>query len=342
MRGGVNGVPAPASTPAVTVALSVYNDAGFVAQAIESVLAQSFTDFEFLIVNDGSSDQSPAIIDAFAARDPRVRVIHQDNRGLIASLNRLIEEARAPLIARMDGDDICLPERLAMQVAFMAAEPACGAVGAQSRDIDMQGRAIPGLDHKPLDHAGIVAQLGKSSPLCHPVVMMRTDLVRRLGGYRAAYRYCEDFDLWLRMAEVAELRNLPEILLEYRRSPDQVSERNAIEQHYGAQIALLAHKEREAGRPDPTESLAVLPPIERLDAVFGREGVSTQVRGKLALGLVYSREAMRGEGFRLLAEHVRSGGRREGLWRTSARLMLMGEPLKSARLSLLLLSRALG
>ena len=100
------------SAPSLTVAMSVYNNGPYVGEAIDSILGQSFGDFEFMIVNDGSTDETPAVIDDRAVRDSRIRVIHQENRGFIASLNRLFAEARSPWIARMDGDDISHPERL--------------------------------------------------------------------------------------------------------------------------------------------------------------------------------------------------------------------------------------
>ena len=102
--------------PRLSVAMSVYNNAAYLPHAIESILAQTFADFEFMIVDDGSTDESGAIIDRFASVDSRIRPIHQDNAGLIVSLNRMINRAQAPLIARMDGDDIALPERFARQV----------------------------------------------------------------------------------------------------------------------------------------------------------------------------------------------------------------------------------
>jgi glycosyltransferase involved in cell wall biosynthesis len=120
--------------------MSVYNNAAHLPAAIESILAQSFGDFEFLIVNDGSSDESGDIIDRYAAGDRRIRAFHQPNLGLIASLNRMLAEARAPLIARMDDDDIALPARFERQLAFLAAHPDHGVVGTWSRCIDSMVR----------------------------------------------------------------------------------------------------------------------------------------------------------------------------------------------------------
>ena len=117
------------SIPAISVAMSVYNGEQFLAEAIDSVLAQTFRDFELLVLDDGSSDSTPTIIKAYAAKDARIRPIIRENRGLIASLNQLLDESRAPLVARMDTDDVCLPERFAQQIAFLNMHPDYGVVG---------------------------------------------------------------------------------------------------------------------------------------------------------------------------------------------------------------------
>jgi len=328
----------PSAEPRITVAMSVYNDARHVGETIESVLAQSFGDFEFLIVNDGSRDDSPAIIDGYAARDGRVRAIHQENRGLIASLNRLIAEARAPLIARIDGDDVALPERFALQVAWLDAHPEIGVLGGQADDIDEEGGWLgPGYP-RAIAPEDVAAVLDHGSPLIHPSVMMRTAIVRRLGGYRAAYKHCEDYDLWLRAREVTQLANLTVPLIRYRRSPDQVSNRHIVAQHYGALVARAAAEQRALGLPDPTDRLDVLPPLDALDAAFGREGVAFTVRERLARSLVYSREALQGEGFDIVVDQIISGGARDGLWRLTARLVKMREFTRAARLARLLLA----
>lgn len=324
--------------PRVSVAMSVYNNEAVVGQAIDSVLAQSFGDFEFLIVDDGSIDGSPAILDAYARRDPRVRVFHEPNRGLIASLNLLAARARGDLVARMDGDDVALPERFARQVAFFDAHPECGVLGTNTHEIDEAGAVTECTDFHPFEHAAILAALERASPFCHSSVMMRRDVLIASGGYRAAYRHCEDYDLWLRLALRTRLANLPDRLLLYRRSPGQVSNRHALAQQTGAAVARIAHEERLAGRADPTEGLESLPPVEALDGLFGRAGVTRRVRAEVAPNLVYSREAMRGAGFDLLLAHVGSDGLRAGQWRTVARLLRFGEVTRAARLAGVLLA----
>jgi len=328
------------TVPRITVAMSVHDNEATVAAAIESILAQSFADFEFLIVDDGSRDGSGAIIDRFATADRRVRAIHQSNAGLIASLNRLVAEARGDLIARMDGDDIALPERFARQVAFLDAHPDHGVVGTNTHEIDEADRITECTDFHPLTHDGVLAALEQGSPMAHSSVMMRADVVRAAGGYRAAYRHCEDYDLWLRLSTQTRLANLPDRLLLYRRSTSQVSVRHVVEQQTGAEIARIAHRERLARRPDPTDGLERLPSLDGLDALFGRAGVADEVRGTLARTIVYSREALRSGGVDLLIAHVAAGGARSGLWRTVGRLLAFGEIKDAVRLAAGLLAKS--
>jgi glycosyltransferase involved in cell wall biosynthesis len=325
------------TTPRISVAMSVYNNAPYLAHAIESILAQTFTDFEFLIVDDGSTDGSGAIIDRFATNDSRIRPTHQANAGLITSLNRMIDEARAPLIARMDGDDIALPERFARQVAFLDANPDIGVLGTGCTCIDEDGRPSVYKFDNVTTPEDVVEDLKNGPPLCHPSVVMRRDAVRAVGGYHRAYKHCEDYDLWLRLSEKVRMANLPERLLLYRQSETQVSNRHAYVQKIGAAIAWEAHVERMAGRPDPTEALDVLPPMDELDKVFGREGTFRTVREKVALGIVYTPAALRGEGFDLMLAHIRAGGATDGFWRTVVRLFTLGEPIRALRLAAALL-----
>lgn len=323
-------------TPAISVAMSVYNGERFLAEAIESVLAQTFTDFEFLIVDDGSTDSSRKIIEAYAAKDARIRPIVRENRGLIASLNQMLAEARAPLVARMDADDVCLPERLARQAEFLHDHPDYGVVGCWTEDIDERGAPWAGADftYHPLTHEQLLANIDRREPLlCHPAVVYRRDLVLSVGGYHAAYRHCEDLDLWLRLANVTRLGNIPLKLLRYRHYPDQVSNRHAVEQAHGAAIARLAYDARKTGQPDPTEELTRLPPIDSLDALFGRDGASHEAAALTAQRLLYSREAMKSDAFEFVIQLAHAGADQPDLWRTVARLVRFGEPKRALRLA---------
>jgi glycosyltransferase involved in cell wall biosynthesis len=326
------------ASPAISVAMSVFNGERFLAPAIESILAQSFADFEFLILNDGSSDGSKAIIDAYSAQDPRIRAIHRENRGLVASLNQLLDEARGTLVARMDCDDISEPNRFAAQHRFMADHPEYGVVGTWSTDMGEDGApfAIAGVDH-PTSHSAFLDSIRTSGPmLCHPSVMMRRDLVRSVGGYHAAFKHCEDYDLWLRLASVTQMCSIPERLIRYRHWSNQISTKFAYVQQIGAAASYLAWQEREAGRPDPTVGLNELPPLDGFDALFSRAGTAKAIRERVTPTIVYSKAAMEGKGYALMLDHVREGGATKGLWRTIARLMRFGQPMHAVGLFLTL------
>jgi glycosyltransferase involved in cell wall biosynthesis len=328
------------TNPAISVAMSVYNGEQFLALAIESILAQTFTDFEFLILDDGSKDGSAAIIDAYAAQDSRIRAIHRENKGLIVSLNQLIEESRAPLIARMDCDDISLPERFAKQMAFLKANPEYGVVGSWTADIDENGEPYPieGDDHATT-HEGFLAAIAKGPLLCHPSVLMRREAVLAVGGYHAAFQHCEDFDLWLRLAGVTRLCSLPERLVKYRHWTNQVSNRHAYVQQIGAAVSYHAWLERQAGRPDPTADADVLPPVDQMDKLFGRPGMAKAIRAFVAPSMLYAETALKADGYYLIRQFIREGGKADGLWRTTMRLLRIGEPLRAIGLGLALIGR---
>jgi len=321
------------TSPPLTVAMSVYNNAPFLAEAIESIRAQSFADWEFLIVNDGSSDGSREIIDRFAAQDPRIRAIHRENRGLVFSLNQLVEEARAPLIARMDGDDISLPDRFEKQMAFLAANPDHGVIGTWATCIDETGALRGNCGEKPVTHEEMVANFEYGPLLCHPSVIMRRDVVQAVGGYRAAYKHCEDYDLWLRLGSRTKMANLRERLILYRHSESQVSSKHVVLQQVNAAIAFAAYREVAEGRADPTEGLDELPTLETVDDVFNRPGLSREIRAKVAPNILYSPVALRNDGYDIILRYIREGGDRDGLWRTAARLMTIGEPARALRMA---------
>lgn len=338
--------PTPATAPPLSVAMSVYNGERFLAEAIDSVLGQTFGDFELLVLDDGSTDGTAAILHDYTQRDSRVRPIIRENRGLVASLNQLLAEARAPIVARMDADDICRPDRFAAQIAFLAANPDHGVVGCWSEDMDEHGAPYfnDAAEH-PITDAEFQHNVRTSGPLlCHPSVMYRRDLVLAAGGYHAAFRHCEDFDLWLRLASATRIANIPQRMIRYRHYLGQVSKRHATEQQIGAAVAYEAWRRRDGGLPDPTDQLDQLPPLDQLDNLFGETGVARRVREAVARGILHSPIALlesgRDSGFDILLNHVREGGNHTGLWRTVLRLAKFGEPGRALQLAGTLLTSA--
>lgn len=305
----------------LSVVMPMHNAARFVEAAIGSVLAQSMGDFAFYIVDDGSTDGSGEIAARLARRDDRIHLIRQSNQGIVASLNQMLAIVETPFVARMDADDICLPERFARQLARMTAEPDLGALGTQFVEIDADDRVLDAHYRQPVGRDAVRAQLTIKQPLANPTVMFRTEALRAAGLYRQAFRHCEDYDLFLRLSHLADLDNLPDVLLHYRRSAGQMSVRNHGRQTRQAVFARLAHFERLAGFPDPFDGMDNLPDIGDLDALLDRVGVSAAVHDELAAALRYSVVTMDDREFAMLCDQAASGRRMTGGRRTILRCL---------------------
>lgn len=203
--------------PAVSVVMAVYEpEARYLREAVESVLAQTFGDLELIVVEDPSSVSAAEILGDID--DPRLSIHRNEKKlGLAESLNAGIARARAPLIARHDADDVCVPERLARQVAFLNAHPEVDVYGSRITVIDAEGRPFA-RRLLPLTHDDIAAAMRRYNCISHPSVLMRKSAVERAGGY--AGQPAEDYDLWCRMlAAGSRFENSPEELLRYRFHP---------------------------------------------------------------------------------------------------------------------------
>lgn len=212
-----------ARTPIVSVLMPVHDGERYLPAAIASVTAQTFSRFELLIVEDGSHDRSLAIAREHAARDPRIRVLpNERNLGIVASRNRAFREAHpgSKYFAIFDADDVCMPDRLEHQVAFLDANPRCALVGGHTAIIDDQGREL-GLRRYPTTNEAIRRVITRYNPFAQPTVLLRRSALDAVGVYDAAYPRCQDYDLWLRIAERFEVANLDEVTLRYRISPTQ-------------------------------------------------------------------------------------------------------------------------
>jgi glycosyltransferase involved in cell wall biosynthesis len=210
-----------AAEPSVTVLLPVHNGAAHVREAIDSILAQTFPDFELLVIDDGSADDTPQILRGVA--DPRMRVVtNPKNLGLVPTLNRGLEMARGEFIARQDHDDVSLPERLKRQVDYLRSNPDCAVVGTEAVQTDAQGRKAFRL-LRPSGAEAIRWYLCFDNAFIHSSVMFRRDVVwRELGGYPQSL-HSEDYALWSRVARTHSTANLPEPLLHYREHASSVT-----------------------------------------------------------------------------------------------------------------------
>lgn len=212
--------------PQISVVMAVYNGGKYLQLAINSILHQSFTDFEFIIINDGSTDITLDVLTEFAQTDKRIHVVSRENKGLVASLNEAIALAKAPLIARMDADDIAHPKRLEKQFEFMQKHSGVVCVGSYYEVIDEEGLGLT-VAKAPTDNEHIQDALMRGhTVICHPTAMYRKNLVNAVGGYEQKFYLVEDLDLWLKLGEQGGLANIPEPLLSYRTNSDSVSTQN--------------------------------------------------------------------------------------------------------------------
>lgn len=246
--------------PIVSVLMSVYNGEQFLCDAIESILFQSLRDLELIVVNDGSTDATAEILRGYQQKDSRLRVFHQDNLGLIESLNRGAGFSRGKYIARMDADDIAPKNRLALQVNFLEKQKELAVVGGSIDVINASGIKLETC-HFPTSDEEIKSTLVSGTcPICHPATVMRAQAFRSVGGYRKAFAEAEDYDLWLRLADGFRLANLEAVVLRYRRHQGQVSVRKFKQQQLSNLAARTSALARMCGRPDPFDQIEDVTP----------------------------------------------------------------------------------
>ncbi|HLH92633.1 MAG TPA: glycosyltransferase [Xanthobacteraceae bacterium] len=241
------------ASPAISVLIPVWHAVRFLPAALDSVLAQTFADFEVIAIDDGTHDGSADVLAAFAARDRRIRVMRQENQGIVASLNRAVDLARAPFVARMDHDDVSRPDRFAKQLAYLRLHPEVAAVSGAMDVIDQDGAYLR-TEAAPTLPAAVASELLYRNCICHPAVMARTEALRKVGGYRKNAQFAEDYDLWLRLSEIGGVANLPDVLLSYRLHPVRMSTQGYIVQELAVLAARGAARQRRRGNPDPLAS----------------------------------------------------------------------------------------
>lgn len=238
------------SAPTVSVVMSVFNGERFLREAVESILGQSYTNFEFIIIDDGSTDSSPVILEVYRAGDCRVRVYRKENSGIVDSLNLGCRLARGRYIARMDADDVCIALRLERQVTFLDAHTKVGLVGCgMYENIDGNG-AVLYTTHLPKANDAIQRTILQRWCFLHPSIMFRTELFNLVGGYRKVFEGAEDHDFILRILEHSQAHNLQEPLIRYRVNPKGLSVVYHQYMNELGEIAIeLAHRRRR-GEPE--------------------------------------------------------------------------------------------
>ena len=233
------------ATPTISLVMSVYNAGPFLRPAMDSVLSQTFRGVEYIIIDDGSTDDSPRFLKDYANRDKRIRLTLRGNKGLTVTLNEALEQARGEFVARMDCDDVSVPDRFARQLDYFRAEPGLVCAGGHFELIDEKGRLLTRL-RPPSDDASIQnLLLAGHTAICHPAAMMRRDAVVRVGGYDPYFKTTQDLDLWLRLGEVGKLGNVPDVVLRFRPHGGSISETKREEQRrFGREAVERAWKRR--------------------------------------------------------------------------------------------------
>jgi glycosyltransferase involved in cell wall biosynthesis len=234
--------------PRISVLMPVFNNERYIVEAVDSILNQTVTDFEFIIVDDGSTDRTSTILSDYENRDPRIRVIRQANGGIVSALNTGLAVCRAEYIARMDGDDISYPDRFSLQIEYLENNPDCVVVGGVFMSIDEAGNRL-----SPYRFARNKVTSFQAFPIqvaltVHPLAMIRKDALLAIGGYSATFPHAEDYELFLRISKYGRLHNLDEILLSYRNHQQSISRRNIELQEtamaYAEFAALSAYRSK--------------------------------------------------------------------------------------------------
>lgn len=267
---------ATAHTPRISIIIPAYNAQRYVVQAVQSMLTQTFREFECILIDDGSTDRTPQYLQEMAERDKRVRYLRVPHGGIVEALNAGLYAARGQLIARMDSDDVAMPPRLEEQVKFLEQNPEVIAVGSKVLLVDPYNSPLWEIDVRA-EHAGIENELlrGNGWALFHPTALIRHSAIDKVGLYRPEYQWSEDIDLFLRLAEVGRLANLSKPLLRYRQHFSSVN-RTKLELQSRRVERLLAEAYRRRGISLPTdfrfEPNAPLPPFEQVRA-WGRRAI---------------------------------------------------------------------
>jgi glycosyltransferase involved in cell wall biosynthesis len=231
--------------PVISVVMSVYNGQKYLCESIDSILNQTCKNFGFIIINDGSKDNSLDILLGYQARDNRVLIVNQNNIGLTRSLNRGIKVAAAEYIARQDADDISLPTRFEKQLNYMESHPEVAVIGCLG-DVFSANGTLRTTRNPKYSREGIKRHLASKNLFMHGSAMMRKSCLAKVGFYREFFRHSQDYDLWLRLSQHFDIDILPEHLYKYRVTPDAISVSKWPIQKQYADVARKLHAERLA------------------------------------------------------------------------------------------------
>lgn len=263
----------------VDVMMPAYNAAGTIREAIESILAQTMRDFSLIVVNDGSTDETPAILTALSREDRRIHVVTTPNGGIVNARNEGLRHTAAEYVAVLDSDDIAFPDRLERQLAYMEARPHCVGVGGVVEHMDENGVPLKGLTQPGAPSDSNPAQAPAREPyMVHSTVMMRRAVVMDIGGYRHV-PHSEDSDLFWRLQERGDLVNLPDTFAKYRVHTQSASSSviGGRLMAVGSQIGAISALRRRAGREDLTFDYEMMGAMKKAQTLAGMAAIFTRL-----------------------------------------------------------------
>ena len=279
--------------PAVDVLMPAYNAAWSLPETLASIQAQTFKDIRIIVVDDGSTDDTAAVLSRIAALDPRIHIVTQKNGGIVAALNAGLAVCTAPLVARHDADDLSDPDRFERQVRYMEQHPDCVALAGAARHIDEKGRDLGTLS-RLRDPANADENVFPASEpyLLHPMLMVRREAIEAVGGYRPVL-HAEDSDLYWRLRDEGRLHNMAEVLGSYRLHAASVSSQSIFsgrQQALASQLAAISAQRRRNGSKDLVFDEALLNQLKQplsLERIFevGSRGLTQSERDWLALAV---------------------------------------------------------
>jgi glycosyltransferase involved in cell wall biosynthesis len=296
--------------------MAVRDGAKHLRAALGSVSAQKLDNFELIVVDDGSTDETPSILGEFAREDGRTRVLREPRAGIANARNVACRAARGRYLAILDADDLALPERLELQVAFLDSHPGVAVVGGAGIFIDEAGRELCTIPYPQTEDEVTAALYSGRSPLINSAATMRKAAFEAIGGYRRAMEVAQDYDLWLRIVAAGGITNLAQPVVRYRIHSGHRSTRRVEKTARATSAALAAARIRASGRPDPLDA------ADALDAnVLERLGVSDAdiATQEVVFGLWLARLLSKGGRFDEAAELWRHCVRRAGASATPAR-----------------------
>jgi glycosyltransferase involved in cell wall biosynthesis len=257
------------NVPAISIIMPLYRSQKFLKESIDSVIKQTFSDFEFLILVDDASEETVSILDEYRKSDNRINIFYNSNLGLINSLNMGFEKAKGKYVARMDSDDVCFPSRLEKQYVYMEAHP----------EIGILGTGYTTSVYHPINNPGLIKwRLIYDNCLTHSSIVIRSSIIKEIGNYRLGAKYAEDYDLWVRASHITNIANHQDVLMKYRFHDENVSSINLGDQEKMVQEIVHANFYKLLNYEVPLEKIMAIRQFVRGNRLNDPDKINSSIK----------------------------------------------------------------